>query len=84
MTSKKEKTIDLSLLDAKELRSLRDQLDAEVQSLSQSAVALQRAAGEFGKSGRSIETLAEQDEGVLFHNSYDLLLVWGPHYQSIE
>ena len=57
MTARKEKTIDLSLLDAKELTSLREQVDAEVQSLTQSAIALQRAAGEFGKSGRAIEDL---------------------------
>lgn len=65
MAARKDKTIDLSLLDAKELSGLRDQLDVEVQSLTQSAVTLQRAAGEFGKSGRAIETLAEQDEGKI-------------------
>lgn len=65
MAAKKGKTVDLSVLDVKELASLKDQLDAEVQSLTQSAVALQRAAGEFGKSGQAIENLAEQDEGRL-------------------
>jgi hypothetical protein len=64
MASKKENTIDLSTLDARELSSLREQMDAEVQSLTQSAVALQRAAGDFGKSGRAIEKLAEQKEGL--------------------
>ena len=63
MSSTQGKTIDLSLLDAKELASLREQLDGEVQSLTQSALTLQRAAGEFGKSGKAVETLAEQEEG---------------------
>ena len=63
MAGRQGKPIDLSLLDPKELSSLREQLDGEVQSLTQSAVALQRAAGEFGKSGKAIETLAEQEEG---------------------
>ena len=65
MSSRQGKTIDLSLLDAKELASLREQLDGEIQSLTQSAITLQRAAGEFGKSGKAIETLAQQEEGDL-------------------
>lgn len=63
MSGRQGKTVDLSLLDPKELASLREQLDGEVQSLTQSAVALQRAAGEFGKSGKAIETLSQQEEG---------------------
>lgn len=63
MAAQAQKTIDLSLLDVKELSALREQLEADVQSLTQSAIALQQAAGEFGKSGKAIETLAELHEG---------------------
>ena len=74
MSNQKQKTIDLSLLDAKELSGLREQLDAEVQSLTQSAIALQQAAGEFGKSGKAIETLAEQTEGECNAENYATLI----------
>ena len=63
MAPKKENVIDLSTLDVRELAALQEQLDGEVQSLTQSAVTLQRAAGGFGKSGRAIEQLAQQKEG---------------------
>jgi len=64
MGSRKDKVIDLSTLDGRELAGLQEQLDAEVQNLTQSAMTLQRAAGGFGKSGRAIEQLAQQKEGV--------------------
>jgi prefoldin alpha subunit len=63
MGSRKDKVIDLSTLDGRELAGLQEQLDAEVQNLTQSAMTLQRAAGGFGKSGRAIEQLAQQKEG---------------------
>ena len=67
MAPKKENVIDLSTLDVRELAALQEQLDGEVQSLTQSAVTLQRAAGGFGKSGRAIEQLAQQKEGSQSH-----------------
>ena len=63
MAANKGTAIDLSALDARELAGLQEQLDAEVQSLTQSAVTLQRAAASFGKSGRAVEQLAQQQEG---------------------
>lgn len=55
--------IDLGTLDVRELTGLQENLQADVQNLTQSAIALQRAAGDFGKSGQAIERLAEQKEG---------------------
>lgn len=68
MAPKESQTIDLNTLDRNELASLRENLDADVQNLTQSALALQRAAGEFGKSGQAIERLADQEEGK--HKSF--------------
>ena len=69
MPPREARTIDLSTLDPRELADLRDNVEADVQNLTQSAVALQRAAGEFGKSGQAIEKLAEQKEGKLHESS---------------
>ena len=66
MPPREARTIDLGTLDPRELADLRDNVEADVQNLTQSAVALQRAAGEFGKSGQAIEKLAEQKEGKLW------------------
>ena len=63
MPPKEPQPIDLNTLDARELGHLKENLESEVQSLTQSAVSLQRVAGEFGKSGRAIERLAEAEEG---------------------
>ena len=65
MPPREARTIDLGTLDPRELADLRDNVEADVQNLTQSAVALQRAAGEFGKSGQAIERLAEQKEGKM-------------------
>lgn len=63
MPPKERQLLDLNTLDADQLNSIRDQLEEDIQSFARSVVALQKAAGEFGNSGRAIETLAEQTEG---------------------
>ncbi|CAL8462814.1 g2347 [Coccomyxa elongata] len=63
MPPKERQAIDLNTLDAQQLSSIREQLEEEVQSFVRSSVALQKAAGEFGSSGRAIESLSEQKEG---------------------
>lgn len=63
MPPKERQAIDLNTLDAQQLGSIREQLEEEVQSFVRSSVALQKAAGEFGSSGRAIESLSEQKEG---------------------
>lgn len=77
MPPKERQAIDLSTLDAQQLSSIREQLEEEVQSFVRSSVALQKAAGEFGSSGRAIESLSEQKEGKKFtldsSSSYPLL-----------
>ncbi len=64
MPPKERKAIDLNTLDAQQLSSIREQLEEEIQSFVRSSVALQKAAGEFGSSGRAIESLGEQKEGT--------------------
>ncbi len=64
MAPKERQTLDLNTLDAEQLQSIREQLEEEIQSFARSSVALQKAAGEFGNSGRAIETLSEQTEGA--------------------
>ena len=56
--------VELTQLDVRDLGLIKEQIEGEVQSLTQSAVALQKAAAEFGKSGRSIEQLASREEGA--------------------
>ena len=63
MPPKERQRVDLSALDPEQLASVQQQLEEEIQSLAQSSLALQKAAGEFGKSGRAVEALAEQKEG---------------------
>jgi hypothetical protein len=63
MPPKERQTIDLNTLSAEQLDTIREQLEEEIQSFIRSSVALQKAAGEFGSSGRAIENLAEQKEG---------------------
>ena len=58
------KQIDISTLDPRQLQSIHEQIQSEMESLAQSSVALQRAAGEYGNSGRALEQLSEQKEGV--------------------
>ena len=57
------KQIDISTLDPRQLQSIHEQIQTEMESLAQSSVALQRAAGEYGNSGRALEQLSEQKEG---------------------
>lgn len=58
------KQIDISTLDPRQLQSIHEQIQSEMESLAQSSVALQRAAGEYGNSGRALEQLSEQKEGA--------------------
>ena len=59
----RQQRVDLSSLEPEQLASVQQQLEEEIQSLAQSSIALQKAAGEFGKSGRAVDALAEQKEG---------------------
>lgn len=62
------KQIDISTLDPRQLQSIHEQIQSEMESLAQSSVALQRAAGEYGNSGRALEQLSEQQEGAVSLN----------------
>lgn len=57
------KQVDISTLDPRQLQSIHEQIQSEMESLAQSSVALQRAAGEYGNSGRALEQLSDQKEG---------------------
>ena len=59
-------TIDLDTLSNADLSSLKEQFDEELQALIRSSLALQRAAGELGSSGRAAERLASQPEGKVY------------------
>ena len=59
----RQQRVDLSSLEPEQLASVQQQLEEEIESLAQSIMALQKAAGEFGKSGRAVEAMAEQKEG---------------------
>ncbi|KAL3132864.1 hypothetical protein ABBQ38_006788 [Trebouxia sp. C0009 RCD-2024] len=56
------KQVDISTLDPRQLQSIHEQIQSEMESLAQSSVALQRAAGEYGNSGRALEQLSDQKE----------------------
>ncbi|KAK9805258.1 hypothetical protein WJX72_009328 [[Myrmecia] bisecta] len=55
--------IDLTTLEPRHLVALKEQIEEELQNFAQSSITLQKAAGEFGTSGRSLESLSEQKEG---------------------
>ena len=57
------KQVDISALEPRQLQSIHEQIQSEMENLAQSSVALQRAAGEYGNSGRALEQLSEQKEG---------------------
>ncbi len=59
------KQVDISTLDPRQLQSIHEQIENESNNLVQSSVALQRAAGEYGNSGRALQQLSEQKEGIL-------------------
>lgn len=59
------KQIDIASLDPRQLQSVHEQIESEINNLAQSSVALQRAAGEYANSGRALEQLSEQKEGML-------------------
>ena len=63
MPPKDQPGVDLNALDPEQLASVQQQLEEEIQGLAQSSVALQKAAGEFGKSGRAVDALGQQKEG---------------------
>lgn len=58
------KQVDISTLDPRQLQSIHEQIENEINNLVQSSVALQRAAGEYGNSGRALQQLSEQKEGI--------------------
>ena len=58
-----ERRIDIGRLPPRELASLRDSLQEELQGLAQRALALQKVAAQFGGSGRAIDVLAAQKPG---------------------
>ena len=58
------KQVDIASLDPRQIQSIHEQLESEINNFAQSSVALQRAAGEYGSSGRALEQLAEQQEGT--------------------
>ena len=57
------KPIDISNLDLRQLQSIHDQMESELNQLAQSSVALQKVAGEYGSTGQALEQLSEQKEG---------------------
>ena len=59
------KQVDISTLEPRQLQSIHEQIQNEMENLAQSSVALQRAAGEYGNSGRALEQLSEQKEGKI-------------------
>ena len=59
------KQVDISALDPRQLQSIHEQIQNEMENLAQSSVALQRAAGEYGSSGRALEQLSDQKEGEM-------------------
>jgi hypothetical protein len=56
-------TLDLNTLTPAELEDLKGTVDSEIRNLAQSVMTLQKAAGEYGSAGRSIERLSEQTNG---------------------
>jgi hypothetical protein len=58
------KQVDISTLDPRQLQSIHESIENEINNLVQSSVALQRAAGEYGNSGRALQQLSEQKEGM--------------------
>lgn len=63
MPPKGGQAIDLNTLDPRELAGLRSDLDAQIESLTRSAIVLQKTAAEFGKAGQAVELLKDQKEG---------------------
>ena len=58
------KQVDINTFEPRQLQGLQENLENEINNLAQSSMALQKAAGEYGNSGRALEQLAEQKEGV--------------------
>ena len=58
------KQVDISTFEPRQLQAIQEQLENEINALAQSSMALQKATGEYGSSGRALEHLAEQKEGV--------------------
>lgn len=58
------KQVDITTFEPRQLQGLQENLENEINNLAQSSMALQKAAGEYGNSGRALEQLAEQKEGV--------------------
>lgn len=57
------KQVDISTFEPRQLQAVQESLESEINNLANSSMALQKAAGEYGNSGRALEHLAEQKEG---------------------
>jgi len=55
--------VQLSSVPLQQLLNIREQVEAEVQQLTQSSITLQKVAGEYATSGRAVEELSQQKEG---------------------
>lgn len=58
------KQVDISALEPRQLQGIQESLQNEINNLANSSMALQKAAGEYGNSGRALEQLAEQQTGT--------------------
>ncbi len=58
------KQVDIGSLDPRQLQTIHEQIENEINNLAHSSVALQKAAAEYGNSGRALEQLSEQQEGM--------------------
>lgn len=64
MADSKE-SVPLNSLGLEELASVHDQLEQELQSYTQSMLALQQTASRFANAGQSVEYLQDQKPGRL-------------------
>ena len=68
------KQVDISTFEPRQLQAVQESLESEINNLANSSMALQKAAGEYGNSGRALEQLAEQKEGKAgpYANTHEL------------
>ena len=59
-----QKQVRLDSLGPRELQMIQEQLQEELQGLGQSSLTLQKAAAEYGISGRAVEQLAGRKAGA--------------------
>ena len=61
-----QRQVRLDSLGPRELQMIQEQLQEELQGLSQSSLTLQKAAAEYGTSGRAVEQLAGNKKGSMW------------------